>query len=84
MTKRGRPSGWQLRNAKVLSKWEVVPATPTRWELFCCANRIDDPLAALQNGKRKLIIDFVHKHHDNAFIPEPVLLDLGIITRWEN
>lgn len=81
--KRGRPSGWQLNNMR-MQRHEVVPATPTRWERFCYANRIDDPMAALQNGKRKLIIDWVHKHHDNAFIPENVLESIGCSSRWEN
>ena len=79
-----RPNGWQLRNSKLKSKFEKVPAMPTRWERFCYANRIDNPLAALQNGKRKLIVDWVHRHHDNAFIPENVLEVLGTQSRWEN
>lgn len=79
-----RPNGWQLRNSKLKSKFEKVPAMPTRWERFCYTNRIDNPLAALQNGKRKLIADWVYKNHDNAFIPELVLEELQCKTRWES
>ena len=83
MTKRGRPSGWQLRNAKMLSRWEVVPAVPTRWERFCYANRIDNPLIALRNGQRALIAEWVLRNRDTAFIPMDVLDFLSITTRWD-
>ncbi len=78
-----KPNGWQLRNRR-MQRLEVVPATPTQWEQFCLVNRIDDPLTALQNGKRQIIKDWVHKHHDNAFVPELVLLELGMQSRWES
>lgn len=84
MTKRGRPSGWQMRNSKLKAPFEVVPPIPTRWERFCYANHIDDPLVALLNGKRKLITEWVQRHHDNAFIPENVLEFLDMNSRWEN
>ena len=83
MTKRGALSGWQLRNRK-MQRHDIVPAMPTRWERFCYANHIDDPLAALGNGKRKLISDWVYKNHDNAFIPELILEELQCKTRWES
>ena len=81
--KRGRPSGWMLNNRRMQQK-ELVPVMVTRWERFLWANKIADPLLALKNGKRKLITEWVHKHHDNAFIPENVLEYLSVTSRWEN
>ena len=81
MTKRGALSGWQLTSRKMQRK-EIVPAMPTRWDRFCYANRIDDPLEALSNGKRKLVRDWVLRHYNNSFVPEKVLEELQIETRW--
>ncbi len=80
--KRGRLSGWQLTNRK-LQRVEIVPPVPTKWDMFCFANRIDDPMIALRNGQRVIIAGFVLKHKDSAFIPIDVLDFLSITTRWD-
>ena len=83
MTKRGAKSGWQLTNLR-MQRLEIQPQQPTRWDLFCAAHQIGDPLSALRNGKRAVIQEWASRHHDNAFIPELVLLELGFVSRWES
>ena len=76
-----KPNGWQLRNLNMQRK-EVPPALPTHWEIFCLKNKIGDPLAALQNGKRKIIKDWVLRNYNTVYCPEDVLIELGLESRW--
>ena len=72
-----------MRNRR-MHRYEVVPQVPTRWDRFCYANRIDDPIVALQNGKRKLIVDWVHRYSDSAYVPTQVREKLGLKSRWDS
>ena len=76
-----KPNGWQLRNLNMQRK-EVPPAMPTQWERFCVKNGIVDPLVALQNGKRRVIKEWVLAHYNSLYCPEDVLIELGIESRW--
>lgn len=80
--KRGRLSGWQLANRK-MQRLEIVPSMPTRWDRFLFKHSIDDPMVALQNGKRSIIREWVHRNHDSAYVPLTVLEELKCKTRWD-
>lgn len=78
--KRGRPSGWMLQNRM---QRVDVPQMPTKWERFLYKNSIADPIAALRNGKRSVIREWVSRNHDSCYIPLEVLQELGCSTRYD-
>ncbi len=66
-----------------MQRVEIVPPVPTKWDRFCFANHIDEPMIAVRNGQRALIVEWVLRHRDSAFIPIDVLDFLSITTRWD-
>lgn len=80
-----KPNGWQLRSGRAHQFQPVMPADISKWDRLLYGLGVEESALRkdLRTAAGETARQFAVKYHDKSYVPEWLLMELGLRSRFE-